>query len=136
MEKRLLQEMRFMMERLESPRMTDTELTKKRNKLNEIMGPMDQKTFERLTSEMTNSIDTYESASRKCDAQSGPPGDPHSGGIYKMCMQNVEYPKDKLKNYLAEWKRIDSKFQYMDDNIAQKLMRFFSKSSKEDLANV
>jgi hypothetical protein len=30
MEKRLLQEMRFMMERLESPRMTDTELSKKR----------------------------------------------------------------------------------------------------------
>lgn len=104
--------------------------------LNEIMGPMDQKTFERLTSEMTNSIDTYESASRECDAQSGPPGDPHSGAIYNMCMQNVEYPKDKLKNNLSEWKRIDSKFQYMDDNIAQKLMRFFSKSSKEDLANV
>jgi hypothetical protein len=38
MEKRLLQEMRFMMERLESPRMTDTELTKKRNKLNESDG--------------------------------------------------------------------------------------------------
>ena len=104
--------------------------------LNEIMGVGDKQTFERLTSEMTNSIDTYESASSQCAAESGPPGDPHSGAVYNMCMQNVEYPKDKLKNNLAEWKRIDSNFQYMDDKIAQKLMRFFSKSSKGDLANV
>lgn len=37
MEKKLLQEMRFMMERLESPRMTDTEYQKRRKTINETM---------------------------------------------------------------------------------------------------